>query len=210
MGCTSCGLPNEACGCESSVGEPCGDSSDPCGDRSKFQQLTALQARTTTAQRLSKVMDRANQRMVQLGFRPYNVDLVWSRWTGGERGAGFEEPFKRVAITPSPIVTDLSNIALSPVATGILPMGSLKLDRIGVCYTSDELMGRLTGEPGTPEPFDFYIEVREDGRSGTGDRMKFRPSTTPHRGLYGWSMSIERISADAARDGTLPGAEVPP
>lgn len=206
MACSSCGaLPNQECACAAQT-EPCGPG--PCEDR-PFAQLTPEAAANTVANRVMRSNDRARQVLVRLGFRPYNIDLVWSKWTGPERGAGYENVQKRVSLVPNPRVVDLTSINMGPVATGILPMGSIRLERVSGCYTSDQLMGRLLGEGGTPEPWDFYYEVYEDGRSGQAERMKFRPASTPHRRAYGWQITLERISQDADRDGTASGAKTP-
>lgn len=178
---------------------------DPCSDGVVPAQLTPAQAYASVANTTARVVDIARQSLVTQGFRPYNVDLVWSKWLGGERGRGEEKSYKRIAITPSPRVTDLTSINMSPVSTGVLPVGSLRLDRISACFTSDILMGRLAAQEGTAEPYDFYYEVYEDGRSGTSQRMKFKPASQPHRKSFGWVITIERISADAARDGKPAG-----
>lgn len=196
--CASCGaLPNQGCACDAQP-EPCGPG--PCDDRSAFRQLTPAQASRSVAQRVMRSQDKARQKVANLGFRPYNVDLVWVKWTGIERGQGFEQVHKRISLVPNPKLVDLSTINMSAVATGVLPMGSIRLDKISGCYTSDQLLGRLLPD-GTPEPYDFYYEVWEDGRSGTAERMKFRSAATPTRRPYGWQVTLERISKDGPRAG---------
>lgn len=206
MGCACGALPNQGCACNAL---PSACASDPCiGDPcAPVPQLTPEQAKTSIAARIAASINRSRLSMQRMGFRPYNVDLVWITWTGRERGAGFEKPLKRTHLTPSPIVTDLTSIAMSVVATGVLPVGSVRLDKVSTCFTSDELLGRI-GENGPPEPIDFYYEIYEDGRNGASERMKFRPSSQPHRKKYGWTITLERMSGDAERDGTP--AEVKP
>ncbi len=200
MACAACnGLPNQGCACDAQAA-PCGPG--PCEDRSDFVQLTPAQASSTLAQRVMRSQDRARQKIARLGFRPYNVDLVWVKWTGTERGQGFEKVHLRVPLVPNPKLVDLSTINLSAVSTGILPIGSIRLDKISGCYTSDQLYGRLFADKGTPHPFGFYYEVYEDGRGGVAERMKFRPVATPTRRAYGWQITLERISQDGERDGT--------
>ncbi len=181
--------------------DPGSTASDP------FPRLTPGQARVSVANRTARQIDRARQQLVKQGFRPYNVDLVFTKWTGATRGDGTEQEYKRIALTPSPKVIDLSAVTLGPVATGVMPMGSIRLDKVSACYTSDILEGRLdpAHAAGTPEPFGFYYEVYEDGRNGTAERMKFR-LTAKNKKPFGWSLLLERISQDAARDGTPAGA----
>lgn len=207
-----CGCNSDPCGCDQDAsddevlivdGKAC--PPNPCGDP-EYKQLTPGQARRTVAQTQARTIDRARQTLTRLGFRPYNVDLVFTKWSGATRGDGIEQVFKRIAITPSPKLIDLSSISMSPVATGVMPMGSIRLDKISVCYTSDVLMGRLAGDK-TEEPYGFHYEVYEDGRTGTSERMKFRPSAQPTRRPFGWTVTLERISEDPKRDGTPAGAE---
>ncbi len=207
MACAACnGLPNQGCACVAQAA-PCGPG--PCDAQEEFSQITPAQAKSSIAQRVMRAQNRARQKVARLGFRPYNVDLVWVKWTGVERGQGYEEVFLRTPIVPSPELVDLSSINLSAVSTGILPLGSIRLNKINGCYTSDQLAGRLRGENGTPHPFDFYYEVYEDGRNGTAERMKFRPVAQPTRRPYGWQITLERISQDGERDGT-PAEPAPP
>ncbi len=189
--------------CCESCGSALANAQDVCGSQQcvSARQLTPGEASRTVAQRVAHVQDRARMRIARLGFRPYNVDLVWSKWSGEERGAGFEKVMKRTPLVPSPVVVDLSTVSMSAVATGVLPMGSIRIEKVSVCFTSDQLLGRLLGEGGTPEPYDFYYEVYEDGRSGTAQRMKFRPASHPNRKKYGWQIVLERIIGDADRAG---------
>lgn len=207
-----------ACVCEPEAiviadGRACAEA-DPCTDLTMvlpnqaladavpgvaLKQLTPDEARRTIVHRQQKHIDRARQQLVKIGLRPYNVDLVWVAWTGDERGDGYEKIIKRISLVPNPVVVDLTSINMSVVATGVLPVGSVRLEKVSACYTSDALLGRLAEAP--KARFEFYYEIWEDGRTGPSDRMKFRPSSTPYRDLYGWKISLERISQDGTRDG---------
>jgi hypothetical protein len=86
-------------------------------------------------------VDKIRQRLTTFGLRVYHVDLVWTRWTGEERGEGEEHELRRVRILPAPLVVDLTSVSLSPVTAGILPVGSVRLEQVTTRLTSDDLRG---------------------------------------------------------------------
>lgn len=171
--------------------------------------LTPEQAKNSLAARMVKTVDRARQVEVRLGFRPYNVFLVWTKWSGVERGEGVELVVRRCPILPTPIVEDLSAVSRSPFSAGTLPIGSIRVRSISATYSQDYLEGKTfpdTGEP-VPEPYDFFFEVVEDGRHGREpDRARFRLAATPmlDAGESEWLVLLERQSHDMKRDGQPP------
>jgi hypothetical protein len=99
--------------------------------------------------RLAPTIDRLRQRtVVQVGLRPYDVVMVWTRSTGEERGEGYERVLRAVPILPAPKVEDLTTVALQPYNAGILPVGSVRLSAITLQLTEDDLRGRTV--PGRP------------------------------------------------------------
>lgn len=100
--------------------------------------------------RLAGTVDRLRGRLAAAGQRAYGVDLVWTAWGGDERGEGRERELARVTITPPPEVQDLTSIALSPYGAGVLPIGSLRISRVTLSLSSDDLEGRTV--PGQPYP----------------------------------------------------------
>lgn len=193
--------------------------------------LTPHEARRTLAHRFAPRADRLRQLNTRFGLRPYRCFLVWTKWSGGERGAGEETvlPGGRIELLPTPKVRSLDNVAAQFFSGGVLPVGSLRVTEISALYTRDQLAGLavpnhdfteenvpprprsaedLPKRPSVtslPQPFDFYWEVVEDGR---GDdpavRSKFRLAAWPNRNPGGvqWECLIERVSSDANRDGT--------
>jgi len=170
--------------------------------------LTPGEAKGSLAQRLIPLVDRLRFRTsVRLGLRPYNVFLVWGKWTGSERGEGASKEVRRVAIVPAPKIDDLSAITLDPRSGGVLPSGSIRVSRISGAFTRDELVGLWVpeqNEDSIPEPYEFYWEVVEDGRGDAlPQRQKFRIMAAPQRrpGQVDWSVMLERVSEDNGRDG---------
>jgi hypothetical protein len=192
--------------------------------------LDAPEARRTLAHRLGRRVDRLRQFSTRFGLRPYRVTLVWTKWTGRERGQGREEeiPGGRIEVLPTPMVKNLDAGNLSLMAAGMLPVGSVRVSKISVNYTQDQLVGlaipdevfterneppraksagELPKKPSNvdlPQPFDFHWEVREDGRGDDPPpRWRFRLASWPERrpGDVEWRVTLERVSDDDDREG---------
>jgi hypothetical protein len=141
--------------------------------------------------------------------------MVWTHWTGDERGGGEEQEYCRREILPTPRVINLDSISRQPYSAGSLPVGSIKLERVSTSLTADNLQGLSIFEPEddtVPERYSFYYEVVEDGRGDDPPaRMKFRLFGLPAReaGKVQWVVMLERISEDNARDGSSKYGEDP-
>lgn len=189
--------------------------------------LSPGEAGRTLAHRFSRVGDRLRQLNTKFGIRPYRVELVWTRWSGAERGEGREEPLARVELLPTPRVRNLdTSIQYRIMGGGFLPSGTLLVQEISALYTQDQLSGLAIpdgcvqdpptlrsahqlppkpSETSLPEPFDFYWEVREDGRGDDpAERARFRLAAWPWRnaGNVQWEVMLERVSGDPRRDGS--------
>lgn len=114
----------------------CGGTCSRCVSAGKI-----IPARLKLAQRLAPRVDKLRQRLTDFGLRVYSVDLVWTKWTGLERGAGDEYEIARVPIRPNPLVEDLTSVSLSPFAAGILPVGSVRLSQITATLFFENLIG---------------------------------------------------------------------
>ena len=174
----------------------------------KPRPLTAGEAKRTLANRFGPRADRLRQFSTKFGIRPYRCWLVWTKWTGTERGEGKEVTVKRVEILPTPKVTDLTSQALSAFTAGVLPAGSIKVTEISATLTQDQLTGKaypVNHEDAIPEGVSFYWELVEDGRGDPEPvRAKNRLASVPFRAasMVQWVAMLERISEDANRDGS--------
>lgn len=208
-----------------------------CASNAVPRLLSSEEASRTLVARLAPTIDRLRQRFTTFGVRPYQVFLVWTRWTGPERGEGTERILKRTPILPSPLVEDLTSISLQFVSAGTIPVGSVRITEISALYAQDVLMG-LTVPPdpeakraafvaGRPppvesiaadevlEPYEFFWEIVEDGRTNQGRpprRSRFRPLSAPFRRAdkVDWAIVLERVSEDMERDGQPRTAIAPP
>lgn len=199
----------------------------------RVRALTPAEAKKTFANRFGPTADRLRQFATKFGVRPYRCFLTWTKWVGGtaddaERGEGVEVIVARAEILPTPRVVSLDNLALSPFHAGVLPVGSVRVDRISLAtFTEDSLLGKAVpsnaflqdgqtpvdasalpfgekpGEKHIPEPFEFFWEIVEDGRGDDpAKRARFRPLNRPFRraGKVDYSIMLERTSEDRTRD----------
>lgn len=155
------------------------------------------------------------------------VFLVWSQWSGEERGEGTESIAAEMELLPTPRVSEMTAIARRPYAVGILPEGSIRIDQISAgAYTEDMLRGLVipTRKPTAPSnapvlsvngndiergsnvKIDFWYELQEDGRGDSpAARSRFRlyggPSRNP--GAMEWAVVLERSSEERSRNGAV-------
>jgi hypothetical protein len=192
----------------------------------KIGPLSPDQARGTLAHRLTRTADNLRQLATKFGIRPYRVFLVWTQWSGEERGEGDEKEVQRVEILPTPRITSLDSVTFSLFSAGVLPVGSVRVDRISGRAFSNDLLSGIILPDGThadhiPEPFSFFYEVVEDGRGDNPAlRSKFRLLSFPFRRAeqVDWTIMLERISEDRNRYGQSqagvdfpgPGPGIPP
>ncbi len=153
--------------------------------------------------------------------------LTWTKWSGAERGNGDETILLRVELLPTPRCTDSAALTRRPWASGQFPEGSLRVDRISVQLTQDNLAGRVMpmnlppsyyahrssqGEPVGGTRFDpksdpqrdFFYELVEDGRGDDpADRQRFRVLGRPWRdaGNVHWAVMLEEASETTDRAG---------
>jgi hypothetical protein len=181
---------------------------------SKVRPIGPGEARHSVLQRIGRIVDRGRQVAVKAGLRSRRVFLVWTEWSGPERGAGDECELSRMELLPTPRVRGLDAIALRAFGPGTLPEGSIRIDLVSVLYTEDQLSGFIVPASDrclqplvwNPPPVNasFFYEVVEDGR---GDelpvRHKYRPASqfSRNEGRVGWSFVLERISEDNTRQG---------
>jgi len=166
------------------------------------------EAARTLAHRLSPRVDRLRQFSTKFGLRSTRVYLVWSKYTGGERGEGREQIIRRLELLPTPRVSELTSISQLPFAAGTLPVGAIRVDLITAQLSDDTLTGRTlpAAEDGAnvhiKEPYDFYWELVEDDRvDKISSRGKFRVLGNPTRreGNVSWTVVLERVSEDTRR-----------
>lgn len=182
------------------------------------KQLTPERAKRSLVARLSGnvgrvgLVDRVRQIATNLGDRPYCVDLVWTRWSGGTIGLGDESEIARFPLVPNPVLMDVSGVLQMPFSAGILPVGSVRVTEISAGQTNEDLLrGFVLADRVTPRPEDvaFFWEVRLDERNvppggAKPQRARYRLSGSPWYDADNvqYVALIERASEDPSRQGT--------
>jgi hypothetical protein len=179
---------------------------------SRIRALNPGEAQNTIAARLGrKLAPRLFQLNTRFGVRPYLVDLVWSKWTGKERGEGDEKLIRKLPLLPTPLV-DLSGITYEGSPVGRVPTGMTTMREVALTWEVDVLQGLRIPKPFEdvlPDPYDFYYEVHTDDRTGPlPQHMKFRLAKVPFLDAANvqWVLTLERMSEDAERNGQSPYA----
>jgi len=176
----------------------------------KIKPLTPDQAKHSLVNRLQKTVDRVRQIPVNFGLRSQRVFLVWTKYTGSERGEGREVEIRRKEILPTPKVGPMNAISFAAITGGIMPVGSQRVQNVSLSFTADELEGLWIPEPHeerVPEPYRFYYEIAEDGRGDRAPlRQRFRLAAKPWRNesAISWELILERVSEDPDRSGRTP------
>jgi len=183
----------------------CGHS--PCQCEARFTDLSVTDLHHTLAHELIPVVDEIRDINAQLGIRPYEVSMIKTRWSGGERGVGVEEVVECRKIMPYPKVSTLNALDTVVQAVGEQEMGQIRVTEISARYSENELLGKQADGSDVPADQDFYWEVRLLAMDGRGWRRKFTVSAAPSlimangNGSLEWQVTLMRAIADRTREG---------
>lgn len=191
-------------GCTTCDFDPC----QCCGE--DFTVLEGRALERTLIASLGPCVDSIRDLYTCLGARPYQVNLVWTRWSGGERGCGVEDLIALQRLLPTPKVGDLKQMRkeLSPI--GLDEVGELFVSELSPRFNEDLLMGMdLVISTGCPIPKDvnFYWEVFFPTATGSGPRRRYVPKSAPSLNAtrFQWTISLLKASEDRTRMGELRG-----
>lgn len=134
-----------------------------------------------------------------MGARPYTVALVWTRWTGAERGAGVEEVAREVVVSPTPLVQGVDALGKVLAGAGVDEAGTLKLSGVSGRYTEEQLSGKREDGSDLPANEQFYWEVRY--RSGKRRRFVLKAAPEFQATSVQWVVALLRASEDRWRSG---------
>lgn len=173
-----------------------------------YTEVTKASLTSTLISSLTCVVDATRDLYTSLGARNYRVALIWTRWSGGERGRGVEVVALEEAILPTPNVSDLKTVRIEVEQVGSLEQGEVTVSQISPRYTEAELLGlsRFT-IPGDqlPEDMNFYWEIFYPGTDGDGVRRRFTPKSAPNSNptKFEWAIRLVRQSEDRTTSGEI-------
>lgn len=184
--CSSCGF--KQCKC--------------CGD---FTVLEGPAIANRLVPALTGVADTIRNIATCLGARPYQVALIWTQWSEGERFGGTEQVLKREFLLPTPFVEDINPVRQDLQPIGIVEDGVVRVTQISPRYTEDYLMGRdAEGRP-IPSDISFFWEIAIPRPNNSGVRRRFTPKSAPALFAtdFEWRIDLLRAQQDRARNGDL-------
>jgi hypothetical protein len=122
---------------------------------------TSASLATSLVNCLIPTIDAARNSVVCIGVRRHVVRLIWTAWTGGQRGRGVETVVLEEALTPVPRVMFINDLGVELQNIGLSEAGVVRVSEISLRYSSHFLSGR--GEDGSPVAKDrnFYWEIEE-------------------------------------------------
>jgi hypothetical protein len=169
--------------------------------------LQGADFRHTLIASLQPCVDNIRDIATQFGARPYQVALVWTRWSSGQRGEGVEEVIREELLLPTPRVVDLTSLGRDLQPVGLDEVGSLRVTEISARYTEDYLVGVCDNGQAEEPDQSFYWEVRFPRADGLGPRRRFRPASAPslEPTKFQWVVRLLKISEDRQRDGDVRG-----
>lgn len=154
---------------------------------------------------LFECVDYIRQIPVDLGARPYRVFLVWTRWSGEDRGEGVESLVREEEILPVPKVQEISSVQLQLLDIGTDEQGSLQISQISPRYTENQLLGRHQDGSGVSRNETFSWEVRLDKGdvSDLKKRRRFMIKGVPSfkADSLQWTVNLIRAGSDREHDG---------
>ena len=189
-------------GCQTCEFDPC----ECCGDDFTVLEGDALD--TTLISSLTGCVDSIRDLYTCMGARPYQVNLIWTRWSGGSRGVGAEDIVAVHRVLPTPKVDELTRIRRDLTRVGLAEAGTLRVSEISPRFTEDTLVGNdLVVEPGGEFPKDvqFYWEIFFPRSNVSGLRRRFTPRSAPSLNptAFQWKIDLLRASEDRTRAGDL-------
>ena len=148
-------------------------------------------------------VDRIRDLKTRLGARQYEVSLIWTKWSGNQRGVGEEYVYREIILQPTPEITDLGGISKTNLSVGLEEAGNLRIQEISPRYSEGDLLGLIDGQRPTQDT-NFYWEIRTPPRADGKDiRRRFFPSSAPNleETQFQWSISLVRAHGDRTPEG---------
>lgn len=177
-----------------------------CGAKD-FTQVEDVIGIGTVIDSLTPLVDCLRDLQTQLGARQYEVSLVWTQWTGGERGTGAESVVKVLPLLPTPMVSNLDDgLRRELQMIGMEEVGNIRIRELSPRFNEDLLLGQAVVVPlgaRIPADMSFYWEVFFPRVGSAGVRRRFQPKSAPNKTPtnFEWSIELVKVSEDRGRDG---------
>ena len=176
-----------------------------CRDE-RFTLLTPAEFKNSLARKLIPVVDGIRDLRTQFGLRPYQVRLIRTQWTGGKRGLGQELTVIDLPILPTPLISDLTGVALTVTPSALEELGTIVLSEISGAYSDDMLLGKDDQGNGPGPDEDVWYEVALLGPTGeiaARRRFVWRSLPAYQAAQFQWLITLERAYDDRTRAGDV-------
>jgi len=183
----------------------CGFKACKCCD-APFTVIDGGSIANTLIGSLTGCVDQIRDIKTCLGARAYTVSMIWTRWSGGERGIGVEDVIREEMILPTPKVSSLTALAVEQLSVGVEEIGVIRITEISPRYTEDELSGYIDGRA-VPDDENFYYEVIYAQKVGDSRRRRYVMDTAPNYTplQFQWEISLVKAFEDRTRAGDVRG-----
>lgn len=155
---------------------------------------------------LAPCVDQLRDLEVCLGARTRIVRMIWTSWSGGERGVGQEMVDREVVLTPLPTVKNVEDLSVELQNIGSTEVGVVELTGISTRYSENFLTGKA--QDGTPVPKDqnFYYEIEDPDVSLFPVKRRFTMKGPPDRDDldFMWKVKLVRTAQDRTPQAGVP------
>lgn len=186
----------------------CGGTSAP-GCACALRQFTRIDPNKLTGSligSLSCLADDIRDLNTQFGARVYEVHLIHTQWSGGQRGLGVQNVLSDVLLLPTPRVSSLEGVTTELFGIGSSEKGGLSVTEISPRYDEYTLRGWMNGAPPGPDTQFFYeIYFPQPAGRPVGPRRRFTLTGIPeYRPLeFQWRVALTKANADREPDGEM-------
>lgn len=174
-------------------------------DTSRYARIDPATMGSKLVPSLTCTVDSIRDLFTVFGARAYEVHLVHTRWSGGQRGLGSQYTVSDVLILPTPLVVSLDGVSTEILNIGTNETGTLQVSQVSPRFTEATLQGHINGEM-PDEGTTFFYEINFPQPGGLDPiRRRFMMSGVPeYRPLeFQWTFSLVRAFADRPSDGEM-------
>lgn len=143
--------------------------------------------------------DKLRDLLVKFGLRSYNVRIVYTRWSGGERFKGQEYVVKTLPILPTPKLEGIGSLDETITAIDSQEFGSVKLSRISGRISEEELTGHMRDGAPLADDETMWWEIEFLSHTGSASKRRFSMAGVPEYHLLSWTVTLERSREDRTR-----------
>ncbi len=174
-------------------------------DVSRYTRIDAAAMQSRLVPSLGCLADGVRDLYTALGARVYEVHLIHTRWSGGQRGLGSQNVVSDVVILPTPLVASFDSLAYELTSIGSTDSGNVRVTQISPRFTETDLRGWIDGAP-CDDATQFFYEINFPQPAGLDPirrrfTLKGTPAFLPLE--FQWSLSLVLAYGEREADGEM-------